>query len=109
MSYKILTIPRFDKDLKQLAEKYTSIKQDVARLGVTLQNNPFTGSEIGNNCYKIRMAISSKNKGKSGGTRVIAYVYVEKENVILLSIYDKSEKGSISDMELKKLIKDITC
>ncbi|CAN5873801.1 hypothetical protein BH11BAC7_BH11BAC7_16560 [soil metagenome] len=27
---------------------------------------PQVGTSIGNNCYKIRLAISSKGKGKSG-------------------------------------------
>ncbi len=59
------------------------------------------------NCYKIRMAISSKNKGKSGGARVISYVYVANETVYLLSIYDKSDQESMADAEIKSLVESI--
>ena len=65
------------------------------------------GIEIVENCFKIRMAISSKGKGKSGGARVITYVYIQDETVYLLSIYDKSEEQTISDKEIRDLIKSI--
>lgn len=46
------------------------------------------------------MAITSKSRGKSGGTRVITCVKVVQQNVFLLSIYDKSEKETLGDNEL---------
>ena len=107
MSYKVLTIPKFDKDIKQLAKKYPSIKQDVANLGKLLEDNPEMGDEVIQNCYKIRMAITSKGKGKSGGARVITHILIEQENVFLLSIYDKSKKEDIPDNEIKDLLKTI--
>ena len=72
-----------------------------------LSADPFEGTPIGQNCYKIRLAISSKGKGKSGGARVITYVYVEGKIVYLLAIYDKSEQTDISDSELKSRMKSI--
>ena len=48
------------------------------------------GVPIGKGCYKVRMAISSKGKGKSGGARVITYVRIVKKVVVLLTMYDKS-------------------
>ncbi|MFZ4413298.1 MAG: type II toxin-antitoxin system RelE/ParE family toxin [Bacteroidales bacterium] len=105
MSYKILTIPQFDKDIKQLAKRYPSIKQDIAKLGKILEECPFIGDEISKNCFKIRIAIASKGKGKSGGARVITHVFVEKENVTLLTIYDKSQKENVTDKEIKTLLK----
>ena len=68
---------------------------------------PQQGTALGNNCYKVRLAITSKGKGKSGGARVITYVLVLDETVYLLSIYDKSEQDSISESELLKLIEGI--
>ncbi|MFN8255404.1 MAG: type II toxin-antitoxin system RelE/ParE family toxin [Bacteroidales bacterium] len=59
---------------------------------------------MGKDCYKIRMAIASKNKGKSGGSRVITCVKVVEHHVYLLSIYDKSDKENISDKELDALL-----
>jgi len=86
MSYKIITIPTFDKELKSLSKKHRSIKVDLAYLGKQLLENPKRGDEILQNCYKIRMAIASKGKGKSGGARVITYIYIREETVYLLSI-----------------------
>ena len=59
----------------------------------------------GNNCFKIRLAIASKNKGKSGGARVIINVVVAENTVFLLSIYDKNDKDTLADDELKELLK----
>jgi hypothetical protein len=36
-----------------------------------LTENPTLGTPIGKDCYKLRIAIASKNKGKSGGARMI--------------------------------------
>ena len=66
------------------------------------------GDEIIQNCFKIRMAITSKGKGKSGGARVITFVYIQDETVYLLSIYDKSDKENISDKELRDLIQSLS-
>ena len=80
------------------------MKKEYEELINEIEKNPFLGTSIGKGCYKIRIAISSKGKGKSGGARVITYVYVEGKTVYLLSIYDKSEKENISDAELKKIL-----
>jgi hypothetical protein len=72
-----------------------------------LIKKPDSGKPLGNNCFKIRMAISSKNKGKSGGARVITYVKIVDKAVYLLSIYDKSESDTITDAELLSRIKDL--
>jgi hypothetical protein len=59
---------------------------------------------LGRDCYKIRIAIASKGKGKSGGARVITCVVVMEKEVYLLYIYDKSEQSDISDKELLQLL-----
>ncbi len=107
MSYKIATTHNFDKELKRLAKRHRSIKTDVSELGEQLEENPKLGDEVIENCYKIRMGITSKNKGKSGGVRVITYVYVAQETVFLLSIYDKGEQEDIQNHELKALIESL--
>ena len=63
------------------------------------------GTPIGQNCYKIRLAIASKGKGRSGGARVISCVVAVAETVYLLSIYDKSEQSSLSEIRLTELLK----
>jgi len=80
------------------------LKEDFSELIQSLQDNPTQGVSLGKNCYKIRMAISSKGKGKSGGSRVISLVKITQITIFLLSIFDKSEKENISDNELKTLI-----
>lgn len=107
MKYKLLTIQQFDKQLKRLAKKYPSLKNEIKQLGEELSLNPKQGIDLGKNCYKIRLAIESKGKGKSGGGRVITHVYVASETVYMLSIYDKSEQSDISENEIMKLFERI--
>ena len=107
MSYKVKTIPKFDKELKRLAKKYPSLKNDFFELVQGLKQQPEQGTPIGNSCYKIRMAVASKGKGKSGGARVITYLQITDTTVFLLSIYDKAEQENIPDKELAELLKFI--
>jgi hypothetical protein len=103
MNYNVSTIPLFDKQAKRLAKKYPSLKADLAELFESLANNPQQGVALANNFYKIRLGISSKGKGKSGGARVITYVKVTQTAVFLASIFDKSEKSTITEKELKDI------
>ncbi|RRB00687.1 type II toxin-antitoxin system RelE/ParE family toxin [Larkinella rosea] len=105
MSYKILTLAVFDRQLKRLARKYPSIAIDLAQLGKELLENPSLGESLGSNFYKVRLKIASKRTGKSGGARVITYVKIVDETITLSYIYDKSERSTISDDELKALLK----
>ncbi len=107
MSYSVVTIPPFDRQLKRLAKKYHSLKTDLAELGNQLAENPVIGTPIGQDCYKIRLAITSKGKGKSGGARVITHVYIADTTIYLIAIYDKSEQDNISDKELDELLKQL--
>ena len=72
-----------------------------------LIENPTTGTALGRDVYKIRLAITSKGKGKSGGARIITCVKIIAHIVYLVSIYDKSAQGDISDKELKERIKNL--
>ena len=107
MNFKIISIPSFDKELKILSKRHRSIIKDYAKLLDDLEENPKMGDEIIQNCFKIRMAITSKGKGKSGGARVITFVYIQDQTVYLLSIYDKSDQENISDKELRDLIQSL--
>lgn len=104
---KIKSIPKFAKEFKDLSKRYRSLPDDLDNLLRTLLSNPFQGIPLGKNCYKIHLKITSKNTGKSGGARVITHVYVEDDTVILLSIYDKSEKSDISDDEIKERLANL--
>jgi len=104
MSYNVFTIAYFDKQLKRLIKKYPSLKKEYSELISLLKTDPTQGVSIGNGCYKIRISIASKGKGKSGGARVITYAAITESSVYLLSVYDKSEQEDISDKELLRLL-----
>ena len=107
MSYNIEVTAYFRKQLKRLAKKYPSLKAEFSDLITSLKENPLQGTNIGNNCYKIRIAIASKGKGKSGGARIITHVQIIQTKVFLLSIYDKSEQSDINDKDLDNWIKEL--
>lgn len=114
MKTKIITSENFRKKAKRFLKKYQSLKTELQILEKQLLVNPELGTNIGNDCYKIRIAVQSKGKGKSGGLRVITNViiHVNQENdnlkiIGLVTIYDKSEYDSISDKNLIELIKKI--
>ena len=108
MSFNILPTDNFEKELKKLSKKYPSLKIDLKSLFDSLLEKPFQGTSIGKSCYKIRLAIKSKGKGKSGGARVITNVFVTTETIYLLSIYDKSEYENISENKIQKILESIT-
>ena len=105
MSYKVVAIENFEKELKRLRKKYPSLKKDITGLFESLEENPSQGVPLGKNCFKIRVAIKSKGKGKRGGARVITCVKIVKQTVYLVTIFDKSEFESISDDRLSNLLK----
>jgi mRNA-degrading endonuclease RelE of RelBE toxin-antitoxin system len=104
MSYSVKSIEVFERQAKKLSKKYASLKSELLALVHKLKENPDQGTAIGKSCYKIRLAIKSKGKGKSGGARLITNFVVTNETVYLLSIYDKSDKENLSDKELDELL-----
>ena len=104
MSYSVETILPFDKQAKRLAKVYPSLKNDILELAHELLENPTLGTPLGNNCYKIRMAITSKGKGKRAGARVITHIHISNEIIYFLAMYDKSRQTTISDDEILDLL-----
>ena len=104
MSYKIETTDNFKREAKQLIKKYASLRYEIEELGRELVENPTMGISLGNDVYKIRISIASKNKGRSGGARIISFVKIIEETVFLLSIFNKGEKDNISDKEIDILL-----
>ena len=107
MSFDIRTIPEFDQRAKALAKKYASLKSDLQELLKELAEELRQGTALGQGCYKVRMRIASKSRGKSGGARLITCVRIVGNVVWLLTIYDKSEKASVTDKELSDLVSRI--
>jgi mRNA-degrading endonuclease RelE of RelBE toxin-antitoxin system len=108
MDYNIYTTPYFDKELKHLSKHYKSIKSDLVRLINSIKENPCQGVELFPNVRKVRMSITSNNKGKSGGARVIYFMTIltiQEGKIDLVSIYDKSEQSSISKQKIAQLLK----
>ena len=105
MKLSIVYTSLFEKEFKKLSSKHLSLKTDFKIFLTNLEENPVQGTPLGNNCYKVRLAISSKGKGKSGGARVITCVKIVDTRIYLVAIYDKSEKEAISNKELRERIK----
>ncbi len=106
MNYSIVLSDVFKKEAKRLSKKYPSLKSELEKLGNELSKNPTYGTPLGNDVYKIRLAIASKGKGKSGGARIISFVKVIQTKVVLLTIYNKGDRNSISDTEIKELLNE---
>jgi mRNA-degrading endonuclease RelE of RelBE toxin-antitoxin system len=104
MSFDVIATNPFERKLKRLAKKYKSLATDLNLVVDELSDNPTLGTPIGKDCYKLRIAITSKGNGKSGGARIITYVRIVKQTVFLLDIYDKSEQANITNKELQMLI-----
>jgi len=106
MNYTIETTKDFENQFKRLSKKYRSLRSDMEIFKKELLDNPTMGDDLGDNTRKVRMAIASKNKGKSGSARVITctvLVDVANSDIYLLTIYDKGEQDSISRKEIKQL------
>ena len=106
MNYEIIVKPTFQREAKRLAKHYSSFKEDFVSLIDDLEQNPLLGTDFG--LRKVRMKITSKGKGKSGGARVITFTLVvsQQDAVLnLLYIYDKADRASISEKEIEQLLK----
>ena len=105
MNYNVILTDNFKKEAKPLIKKYASLKKELEKLFIELEQSPTLGTPLGNDIYKIRLAIASKNKGKSGGARIMSFVKIIDSAVLLFSIYNKGDKDSISDNEIQELLK----
>jgi len=106
MNYNVIPTPDFKKFFKKLYKKYPSLKNDLAELIEKLEEDYNIGIALGSNLYKIRLAIESKNKGKSGGARVIYFFLVQNNEIYLIHIFDKSQFENISKETLLELLKN---
>lgn len=108
MKVKIIPSVEFDRQFKRLAKKYKSLLNDYLTFSKELKKDPFQGSDLGGGVRKIRMAIASKGKGKSGGARVLTLTVLVSEDadVTLLTIYDKNEIDNVSDEYIRWLVSE---
>jgi|SRR5690554_6944253 hypothetical protein len=106
MKIQVYYTPFFDRKYKKLLKKYHSLSDDLKQF---LENLPETKSiYMGGSIYKYRLSVKSKNKGKSGGFRIISFEILVNENekdITLITLYDKSEQDSISKAEILEILK----
>lgn len=110
MDFEVIPTPRFEKSFKALAKRHRSLKQDILDFSASLRKDPFQGDELTPGIRKIRMAITSKGRGKSGGAKIITYTIVATEtegSVFLLDIYDKADFSTVELSIIKAIMKDL--
>jgi mRNA-degrading endonuclease RelE of RelBE toxin-antitoxin system len=113
MPSELLFTDEFQRNLRILAKKYRHIKSDLQPTLTAISQGDLIGDQIPGlglkgegkpYCvYKVRIANSDANRGKSGGYRLI-YDATESEKVILLIVYSKSEKENVKASELKEIL-----
>lgn len=106
MNYEVILTPDFKKFFKRLFKKYPSLKDDLLKLIQDLEKGYKIGTPLGSNLFKIRISISSKNKGKSGGARVIYFFVSEENEIYLIHIFDKSEFENLPKESFVDLLKN---
>jgi mRNA-degrading endonuclease RelE of RelBE toxin-antitoxin system len=112
MNVEIIVTEIFKREAKRLIKKYHSLKSELDSFEESLTNAPQQGTLIAENVYKIRLAVKSKGKGKSGGLRIITYLRLVKEEdgnvfIYLLSIYDKSDFENLPEHQIEKMVSNI--
>lgn len=93
----------FLKEAKKLSKKYKLLKVDLQQVINEITNSADFGVYLGANLYKKRVKNSSIPTGKSGAFRIIVYSQIDNE-IVLISIYSKTDKETLTDDELRELI-----
>ena len=110
MNFEIQATDEFRRSLKALSKRHRSLKDDFQTFTQSLRENPYQGDELSPGIRKIRMQISSKGRGKSGGARVITYTVVlsvEDGSIYLMDIYDKADYSTVDVRIIQKKLKDL--
>lgn len=111
MKVSINFLPEFFRQAKALRKKYASFERDFQLLLDQLEENPFLGISLGKGVRKVRMAVASKGKGKSGGVRILTYsinkTTDDEVTITLLSVYDKSKISNVTDEYISLLVNEI--
>ena len=109
MKTNFLVKPRFDRNYKKLKKKYPSLPADVELFKKDFADNHNAGTSLGGGFRKVRLAVRSKGKGKSGGARIITCelcLKAEGDTIVLVDIYDKAELDSLKESEYIRLLQD---
>ena len=84
MPNKVTLTPHFESRYKRFAKKFTSLESEIDILIDDLIEKSLLGESLGAGLYKIRLAIKSKGKSKSGGFRIISYLLKQKGRQIFI-------------------------
>ena len=90
----------FLKEAKKLSKKFKLLKPDLKVAVDEIEKEDSFGVPLGFNLYKKRVKNSSIPTGKSGGFRIIIYTKI-KDEIVLLALYSKTQKESLSADELR--------
>ena len=110
MINQVFVAKAFKREAKKLLKNYPTFKKSIEDLINKLTENPFIGVPYGAGIYKIRLSDESKGRGKSGSFRVLYFHINKTENgidIILMSVYDKSEKATVLKADAIKKLKSI--
>jgi mRNA-degrading endonuclease RelE of RelBE toxin-antitoxin system len=100
---------RFRKDVKHLQKKFAHIRDDLQPLIDDLSAGQTPGDQIqgtGHTIYKVRLPNQDAGRGKSAGYRVVYYIRTAI-NIVLLTIYAKTEQSDIQSATLIDIIADL--
>ena len=110
---RLIPTPRFEQDVNFYIrkKKYLKIKEDIKSVTDKLEHGLLVGDELedivsNGRTFKVRVANSSANLGKSNGFRLIYYVVTEEGDIYLLTIYSKKDDVRIlTATEIRELIR----
>jgi len=102
--YKVVEQELYQKAFKKLSKTYKNINLDVDNFLESIQTKEDLGIELKSNIFKVRVANTNKNKGKSAGYRLISYLAIIENKLHLLYIYDKSKLVNLSEKEIDEIV-----
>ena len=97
----------FQRAFKRLKKRYRTLPSDLKQMLLSLAENPLQGAELYDGMRKVRINITTKSKGKSGGGRVIIRLTADDTCLSFLYIYDKSDMANVSDGYLDEIILEV--
>lgn len=105
---RIVFAPHFLQDFKQLQKRYRRVTDDLRPLLDQLRHAETPGEQVqgvGYPVYKVRIKNSDAKRGKSGGYRAVYYLET-LEQIVMVTIYSKSDQSDIPVAELRRIIKE---
>ena len=106
MHVQVYFTPLFNRKYKKYLKKYHSLSTDLKHFIENLSEAKPVN--MGGSIFKYRLSVESKNKGKSGGFRIVSFeilVNESEKDITLITLYDKSEQDSISKAEILEILK----